>query len=362
MLRWLYIRILWSHPAPFRQRFGDEMLESFDRAADFSDHLRLLLDGVASLLRQWVLRPDFRQPWQPASAAGPAYEPITFQQIEPYKPNGLAMAEGGLLALLVLAGVITAINHGGGKVRTFLIGMHRPGFGLIRVERVEGGKLNTTVEAGSDVDPWRPFARSYFRAVKVLGALDADANLTISAEEILAAPSALLTLDANHDGKLSAEECGFLPAPDLVGAKALQAARLVFMRENPVLAALDLDGDGEISASEIVDSPTSLRTLDIIADGKLTPYEVIPSRALARAAELMSRFDTNDAGVLSIQGLNPEDADTPAIRRMLIDADRNHDGVVTRGELIVALAGQAHVAVPPTLNTPNHRFNGAGKK
>ena len=32
MLRWLYIQLIWLHPAPFRRRFGDEMLDDFDRA------------------------------------------------------------------------------------------------------------------------------------------------------------------------------------------------------------------------------------------------------------------------------------------------------------------------------------------
>ena len=288
------------------------------------------------------------------------YELLTFQQIEPYKPRGIALAQGGVLALLVLAGVVNAINHGGGKVRTFLIGMHRPGFGLIKVERTDGAPLNTIVEAGSDVDPWRPFARSYFRSVKVLGALDADANLVISADELLNAPAALLKLDTNHDGKLSAEECGFLPGADDVDAKALQKARLVFMAENPVLAALDTDHDGEISSAEIANSPASLKTLDIVADGRLTPYEVIPSQALSRAASLMSRFDANDAGVISIGGLHKEDTDTADIRRILMDADRNHDGVVTRGELIVELAARSHpVTVPPVFNKASFKHTGA---
>ena len=83
----------------------------------------------------------------------------------------------------------------------------------------------------------------------------------------------------------------------------------------------------------------------------LTPYEVIPSQALSRAASLMSRFDANDAGVIAIGSLHKEDADTAEIRRILIDADRNHDGVVTRGELIVELAARSHpVTVPPVFN------------
>lgn len=33
MLRWIYIQLIWLHPAPFRWRFGDDMLDDFDRAA-----------------------------------------------------------------------------------------------------------------------------------------------------------------------------------------------------------------------------------------------------------------------------------------------------------------------------------------
>jgi Ca2+-binding EF-hand superfamily protein len=344
MLRWLYIQLLWAHPAQFRYRFCDEMLEVFDHSRGLNERLRLLLDGLVSLWRQWVLRPEYRQPWQSVAASGPIYDVLTFQQIEPYKPRGIALAQGGLVALLLLLGMVNAINHGGGKVRTFLIGMHRPGHGLIRVDRAsfEAGKLNTTVDNGRDSDdPWRPFARSYFRIIRVLSALDADGNLIISSPEMINAPAALRRLDLNHDGKLSAEECGFLPPGDFDGTVDRVARyRRDFMRDNPVLAALDSDHDGEISAAEIANSPAALQSLDFNQDGSLTPYELIPSQALSRAAAMMTRFDTNDAGVISVQGVSNEDADAASIRRILTAADRNHDGVVTRGELIVELAGR----------------------
>ena len=48
------------------------------------------------------------------------------------------------------------------------------------------------------------------------------------------------------------------------------------MRLNPVLAALDADHDGEISADEIKNSSAALRTLDQNRDGRLTPDEVLP--------------------------------------------------------------------------------------
>ena len=34
MLRLIYIRLLWWHPARFRSRFGDEMLADFDNATN----------------------------------------------------------------------------------------------------------------------------------------------------------------------------------------------------------------------------------------------------------------------------------------------------------------------------------------
>ena len=55
-----------------------------------------------------------------------------------------------------------------------------------------------------------------------------------------------------------------------------------FIRMDPVLAAIDTDGDGIISADEIRNSPKALRTLDKDGDGKLTREEVIPAAGPAR--------------------------------------------------------------------------------
>jgi len=342
MLRWLYMQLLGAHPEEFRYRFCDEMLEVFDDSRGLGARLRLLLDGLASLWRQWVLRPEFRQSGQRATASGPSYELLTFQQIEPYKPRRIALAEGGVMAVLLILGVVNAINHGGNKPRNFLIGMHRPGYGLIKVDRdsMEAGQLNTTVENGpGEDDPLRPFARSYFRIIPVLAALDADGNLVISSTEMMNAPAALRRLDRNHDGKLSAEECGFLLAGDFEGTlHQLSRSRRDFMRASPVLAALDSDHDGEISEAEIAHSPIALQSLDFDQDGSLRQYEMLPNQAVAQAAAMMSRFDTNDDGVIGLLELSNEDPDAASIRRILTAADRNHDGVVTRGELIIELA------------------------
>jgi hypothetical protein len=341
MLRWLYIQLLLVHPAEFRRRFGDEMLEAFDLSTGLIEHARLLLDGAVSIPRQWVLRSEFHQPWQASSADGPGYELITFQQIEPYKPSRIALVQGGLVAILLLFGVVDAINRGGNKLRTMTIGMRRPGFGFIKVNRdaFEGQPLIAAEIAKDQDDPLRPFLRSYSRIVHAIAALDADGDFTISSAEMANAPAALRTLDLNHDGKLSAEECGFLPPGDFHGpASRLSGYRRDFMRNNPVLAALHPDRDGMISAAEIANSAAALQSLDIDHDGSLSPYELLPNPATSEAAGMMGRFDGNDSGVISFQGLPKEDLDIEAMKQILMAADRNHDGVVTRGELVVELA------------------------
>jgi hypothetical protein len=70
MLRSLYRCVLRMHPSGFRKRFSDEMLSIFDESAGKSPAIRLLMDGIVSLLRQWTLRSDF---WHNPS---PAPQPI----------------------------------------------------------------------------------------------------------------------------------------------------------------------------------------------------------------------------------------------------------------------------------------------
>ena len=294
MRRWLYLQLLWAHPAGFRCHFADEMLEAFDYARSPAEQSRLLADAFLSLARQWFLRPEFHQPWQPAAAGPPSCELSMFQQIEPYQPTRSALAQGAVAALALLFAVGIAIQHGGGAPVWVRIGMHRPALGLIHFTResVDGAPLDTTVEGSVIPDPWRPFALSYFHAVPILAALDRDGDLVLSPAEIAAAPAALRTLDRNHDGKLSAEECGFVSGGDYT--------RRAFMFSNPVLAALDADGDGVISAREIAAAPAELRTLDLDRDGRVTAYELLPNQAIARAAALMNRFDINDSGVISV--------------------------------------------------------------
>jgi len=200
MLRWLYIQLIWLHPAPFRWRFGDQMLDIFDGVARRAK-LRYLADAAASLGRQWLLRPEFRRPEAQAADASleTAGVPL-FQSIETYKPHPAALLQGGLLGILWITVAVVLIGKGGGIARPFLIGIHFSKPSLLPIDRnsLTGSDLNTTVKLGPDpFEAWLKLARPYFTSLPVLRTLDADRDLTLSPREIGNAPAALRMLDAD---------------------------------------------------------------------------------------------------------------------------------------------------------------------
>ncbi len=280
MLRWLYIQLIWLHPAPFRWRFGDDMLDDFDRAA-LRSKPRYFADAVASLARQWLLRPEFRRPAPVAAAPG---APL-FQTIEPYKPRPAALLHGGLLAMLSILATVFLIAKAGGIARPFLIGVHFSSPSLLPVYRnsISGSDLDTTVTRGPNpFEAWLKLARPYFVSMPVLRALDSDRDLTLSPWEIRNAPAALRNLDTNYDGNLTADECGLYIDPNYL-TPGLARRRQRFMTFHPVLAALDLNHDGRISAGEIERAAASLKRLDRNHDGYLSADELIPVEMAVRA-------------------------------------------------------------------------------
>jgi Ca2+-binding EF-hand superfamily protein len=104
------------------------------------------------------------------------------------------------------------------------------------------------------------------------------------------------------------------------------------------MTAIDADGDGEISASEINDAPAHLRGLDANKDGKLTPDELRPvggptggAGGAAGSEEMVNRlmeYDTDKDGKLKAEDL-PE-----RMRNIIVRADTNKDGSVDRAELL----------------------------
>ena len=157
MLRLLYIQLIWLHPAPFRWRFGDDMLADFDRSPNRAK-LRYLADAVASLARQWLLRPEFRHPEAPAATAEAWLETVAvplFQTIETYKPRPAALLHGGLLAILSILATVVLIGKGGGAARPFLIGAHFSRPSLLPIDRNSGPPATSTPPSSWDRTPSR---------------------------------------------------------------------------------------------------------------------------------------------------------------------------------------------------------------
>ena len=121
-------------------------------------------------------------------------------------------------------------------------------------------------------------------------ALDTNHDGIISAEEIANAPAALKTLDKNGDGQLTRDEympprpfgtngVGRQDPPPPPRDDANQAGQGRPHRPvPPIVAALDTNGDGIISADEIANASASLLKLDKNGDGQLTQDELRPQR------------------------------------------------------------------------------------
>jgi len=328
MPRLLYLWLIRLHPLCFRQRFGEEMLQIFEEVSGHRGVASLFADAFVSLFRQWALRSEFREPILVADRI--------FRSFDSYKPRPVALLNGVLISAALLFAVVLTMGHGGSPARAFLIGAYHPSPHLMPLDHsaFAESELNSVVKFGSEpVDPWREIASIYFKLIRVLGVLDADQDLVISRWEIVAAPAALRRLDMDHDGKLSPEECGFSLGAyaERLDPQFVRRARVEFMRANPVLVALDADGDGEISEAEISKSPAALRKLDRNGDGNLTPDEVIPDKVANQAMMILSGLDTGRDGKISLAERASDEA--RPLRDLLEGADRNRDGVVTVDEL-----------------------------
>jgi hypothetical protein len=111
----------------------------------------------------------------------------------------------------------------------------------------------------------------------IIKALDANGDGIIDAAEIANAPAALLKLDKNGDGQLTRDE--YLPPRPNGGTNGPPPGAGGHRPPRPpILAALDVNGDGIIDAKEIANASAELLTLDKNGDGQLTPDEWRPHR------------------------------------------------------------------------------------
>jgi len=266
----LYRVLLCAYPADFRRRYGREMAQVFgDRCrgiAQTQGPRGLLLFGMRSMAD--LLSSSLRERIASSSEANAPIQAVDgvpiFYTVASFSPRPGALIHGGVLSLAIFAAISFAIGHGASH-RRLLIGSHHPSRSHLLPARTEAVPADLTAEVKANPYPDEVPINPYFRLILVLAALDADRDNVISASEIANAPAALRKLDKNHDGKLTAEECG-----------ARFGDTITYMRFHPVLAALDADHDGEISSSEIKRAPAALATLDKNRDGKLTIDELLP--------------------------------------------------------------------------------------
>lgn len=117
----------------------------------------------------------------------------------------------------------------------------------------------------------------------LLELFDTNRDKVLSAEEIQAAGEALARFDKNRDGKITVNELR-MPPPN--GGRPPKDPKEPMgpppgkppgkPQVPPLIAALDADRNGTISAAELADAPESLKTLDKNGDGELTPEEIHP--------------------------------------------------------------------------------------
>lgn len=107
-----------------------------------------------------------------------------------------------------------------------------------------------------------------------VAALDANKDGVIDAIELANASAALAKLDKNGDGQITIEEL----RPARPADAPEPAADAPKRPAPPMLAALDADGDGVISATELANAAASLAKLDKNGDGQLTPEEFMGGR------------------------------------------------------------------------------------
>jgi Ca2+-binding EF-hand superfamily protein len=142
--------------------------------------------------------------------------------------------------------------------------------------------------------------------VKTLMAFDANGDGKLSKAELPERMQGLFDrADENKDGFLTVDEIRKFAAAqtapadgprgpegrrgDGPGRRPGEGRDMNFIRMDPVLAAVDTNGDGVLSAEEIRNAASSIRKLDIDGDGKVTREELMTAMRRQREAEPRDR-------------------------------------------------------------------------
>lgn len=135
-------------------------------------------------------------------------------------------------------------------------------------------------DGDSPAAPGGPPEASQDDLVGMLMAFDEDGDGRLTEPEV---PERLRGLfdraDANDDGRLTVDEISTSAAatPDPAGAGRGGRGGRARGVGDPILSAIDTDGDGSLSDAEMVAAGQSLLTLDRNADGRLTAGETAPN-------------------------------------------------------------------------------------
>ena len=101
--RSIYRLILRSHPTYFRVRFGSEMLWIFEEESQRGASVRLLFDGILSLLRQRLATQD-------KLIHGPMSSALLISDL---RLSIVRVLQGGLIASLLFAGFMSLLERNG---------------------------------------------------------------------------------------------------------------------------------------------------------------------------------------------------------------------------------------------------------
>ncbi len=107
-------------------------------------------------------------------------------------------------------------------------------------------------------------------------ALDADRDGALTDGEIDGAPEVLRKLDKDGDGKITLEEFRMPPPRPPEDKEKPKNPPPAHGPVPPVIAALDTDRDGTISAEEMQEATESLKQLDKNDDAEISPEELRP--------------------------------------------------------------------------------------